>query len=75
MGELIVVGVVAVHCSKAWLQELHLKLLYAPGGYSAVGQPFDQIHRHVQTGEDAGMCMTIGEAKDTLGTATQLYST
>ena len=33
-------------------KELNLKVIVAPAGYSAVGQPCDQIHRHVQAAED-----------------------
>ena len=49
------------------LQELCLKLVHAPGGYSAVGQPCDQIHRHVQAAEDAFIRPVTGETKDTEG--------
>ena len=44
-----------------------MKLVHAPGGYSAVGQPCDQIHRHVQAAEDAFMRLVTGESKDTEG--------
>jgi hypothetical protein len=44
-----------------------MKLIQAPGGYSAVGQPCDQIHRHVQAAEDNFMRLATGETKDTEG--------
>ena len=44
-----------------------MKLVHALGGYSAVGQPCDQIHRHVQAAEDAFIRIVTGETKDTEG--------
>ena len=45
-------------------KELHLKILEAPPGYSAVGQPCDQIHRQVQAKEDGFMSELAGECTD-----------
>ena len=45
-------------------KELHMKLVIAPPGYSSVGQPCDQIHRQVQTAEDACMREMVGECRD-----------
>jgi hypothetical protein len=57
----------SIGCNGGSLQELCMKLIHAPGGYSAVGQPCDQIHRHVQAAEDNFMRLATGETKDTEG--------
>eukprot|EP00973_Karenia_brevis_P006036 820952-Karenia_brevis.AAC.1 len=42
-------------------QELHMKILIAPAGGSAEGQPCDQIHRTVQDAEDTFIRSAAGE--------------
>ena len=43
---------------------MNMKVLVAPAGYSAVGQPCDQIHRHVQAAEDTFTREMAGEHPD-----------
>ena len=45
-------------------KELHMKILWGPSGYSAVGQPCDQIHRQVQSKEDVFMREVVGSSRD-----------